>query len=661
FEGATTYSSMYDVSHTDTSQLMSTDNETILLDIQPTSAPSNQSVNLAVIPVLGVFFLMVIVWTKCSTWFRDNLRDQDIDDDGKEYVILSPPEEGYREVEFRSDTSSMYYDTVSSYRSILRQKVEYGGFNNYDTVTSIRSILQRPDVCDASVQVRLQGEQLKTERWKSISGILNNSGSSSDLLRVPKKTHRQVSFQTSHNECYDPPLQQMCDANIQVGDSSTERMKIEEKNKEQGRRGSQKSGDITLTGNGFGAKNFGSGTQLSTESSGTSLVELDDLDLAYTSSSQQDDDDDDDDDDLSKDQDTYGTEEEESAAETSCYSGVTSVTSKEEPAQCEIIRPKHKKGHQFQVLRVDSSDGLYTKPQPPSHEHETTASETTDLSEKDTTLLTETSQDDLSLAQTLSHPHHYLCRRLRKAYSSKDSASISDSISDFKPPIFREVKFGQPPSDEEESDYIDDLNLPVCRNKRQHSGTGERLLTEKDNELACWCEQFKGEDLNQLLDAHASAVAGAPKASPISMHSSASSNIVSIHSSCSSLAAIKDEAATEGTADEGGEEQDFPPDDSGYIAEEEAPLITSRRPSHPVRVYPETFPKPSRKMGIRLSGSGGGGGGGGIGVGIGGAEAGEATSCDVTPLTSSNNSLHDSWDAKHTHQQQQQQQHHHQH
>ncbi|CAI9740476.1 Hypothetical predicted protein [Octopus vulgaris] len=639
---------IFDVSGTESSQFVTeSGNETILLDMKPTSAPTNQSVNLAVIPVLGIFFLMVILWMKCSTWFRDQLRDNDLEDDGKEYVILSPPEEGYREVEFRSDTSSMYYDTVSSYRSILRQKVEYGGFNNYDTVTSIRSILQqRTDVCDAAVQVKLQGEHLKTDRWKSVSGILNNSGSSSDLLKVPKKTHRQVSFQTSQNESYDPPLQQTCDANIQVGDSSTERMK----NKEQARL-LQKPVDPNLGSGAEVSKCFGSGTQLSMQSSNTSLIGLDIFGVPYPSTSHQEDND------ATRQQETPGSdgsgggEREGSVGETSSYGGTSSVTSKDEPAQCEIINPKHRRVHQFQVLRVDSSDGLYREPVQ-SKDAELT-SETTDVSEKDSTLPTETSQDDYSLAQSLTHPHHYLCRRLKQAKRRcKDpTGPITDSISDFKPPIFSEVKFGQPPSDEDECDYVDDINLPVKHGTQRNSGLSQTLFIDENNENNCWCEQTmesgKGDKLNRLLEAHASCVAAAPRASPISMHSSAASSTLSSHSSCSSLEAIKDEINEDGGED--GRGLALAQDASSYItqgmyAEEETPLIMDLAGDSPCQ-SPEIHAL-VRQRGHRSS----------SGYETQGHETPSTakghvpetgdTSCDVTPLTSSTNSLHECCDGK---------------
>ncbi|XP_014770060.1 serine-rich adhesin for platelets isoform X2 [Octopus bimaculoides] len=640
---------IFDVSGTDSSQFVTeSDNETILLDTKPTSAPTNQSVNLAVIPVLGIFFLMVILWMKCSTWFRDHLRDQDLEDDGKEYVILSPPEEGYREVEFRSDTSSMYYDTVSSYRSILRQKVEYGGFNNYDTVTSIRSILQqRTDVRDAAVQVKLQGEHLKTDRWKSVSGILNNSGSSSDLLKVPKKTHRQVSFQTSQNESYDPPLQLTCDANIQVGDSSTERMK----NKEQARL-LQKPVDPNLGSGAEVSKYFGSGTQLSMQSSNASLIGLNIFGVPYPSTSHQEGNDATRQQEMPGSDGSGGGEHEGSTGETSSYGGTSSVTSKDEPAQCEIINPKHRRVHQFQVLRVDSSDGLYREPVQ-SKDAELT-SETTDVSEKDSTLLTETSQDDYSLAQPLPHPHHYLCRRLKQAKRRcKDpTGPIADSISDFKPPIFSEVKFGQPPSDEDECDYGDDINLQVKHGAQQNCGLSQTLFIDENNENNCWCEQAmesgKGDKLNQLLEAHASSVAAAPRASPISMHSSAASSTLSSHSSCSSLEAIKDEINDE-DGGEDGRGLNLPQDASCYIAqgmyaEEETPLIMDLAGDSPCQ-SPEIHAL-VRQRGHRSS----------SGYETQGHETPSTakghvpetgdTSCDVTPLTSSTNSLHECCDGK---------------
>ena len=630
--------------------------------VTPPVTTRSKNVNLAVIPVLGIFFLMILFCFKGCNWFREHLKEHDTEDDGKDYVILSPPEDGYREVEFRSDTSSMYYDTVSSYRSILRQKGEYGAYNNYDTVTSIRSILQRADVRDAAVQVRLHGQ--KPDRWKSVSGILNNGGgSNSDLLRVPKKAHRQVSFQTSHNETYDPPSPRTRDVNIQVGDSTMERTK-------------QQQEKISKFQNGIVPKQIspshGSRSCLASASpnrlSSGSLRNVDKPDshpLKRTDS-------------------TGCASTTSNSTTASVSSGVTG-------------RAKNRRFHHFQVLRVNSTDRLGSRDieRIPTSvlyptmvtSHYIDQNQSTSRLALDRANLATDHQDPFSRTErsssslfdnrrgelygapmtTMCHPH-YLCDQ----FVQTDSDSANDTMSpataaahtSFTPPILSEVKLGSTRSDDEDSDELSgrkksetDGLLRELYIGESSDTTGEESLMTSGRNSASWSEQLDEEDqLQKLLQAHASAIAGAPIASPISMDSTSSS----CHSSIDDVAqrveldrtqqnATELADATTASEDSGegrsGVDRHLGPSrsqvDEDETKDEETPLIehsftdigsspysqspdigsgtlTSTRPHRVSSGYDTQGPESSSVKGP--------------------AEAGDS-SCDVTPLTSSSNSL----------------------
>lgn len=496
--------------------------------VPPPETTPSKNVNLAVIPVLGIFFLMMLVCVKGCSWFREHLKEHDIEDDGKDYVILSPPEEGYREVEFRSDTSSMYYDTVSSYRSILRQKGDLYGYNNYDTVTSIRSILQRADVRDAAVQVRLQSR--RPDRWKSVSGILNNgggSGSNLDLLRVPKKTHRQVSFQTNNNESYPPPSPRMRDVNIQVGVSTMERWK-------------QQQGKASKFQNGLSARQISPGhghrnSLLSALPSRHSSASLRNMDRATEGHP------------LTRTDSTGGASSNSNSTVTNAWPGA-------------VAKPKNRRFHHFQVLRVNSTDRLGSRIDVsplcsgtiPSHytsqnQSVSSLSNVDSLGdpqdrlgrpERSSSTLIDDRHGELYGAPmtTMCHPH-YFCDQ----FAQTDSDSANDAMSpataaahtSFSPPILTEVKLSHPQSENEDLDALDDgeRNSLIKDGKRHElyigdssDTTGEDSLVTSGRNSASWSEQMDEEDeLQKLLQAHASAIARAPIASPISMDSTSSS------------------------------------------------------------------------------------------------------------------------------------------
>lgn len=615
----------------------------------------SKNVNLAVIPVLGIFFLMILVCFKGCSWFREHLKEHDIEDDGKDYVILSPPEDGYREVEFRSDTSSMYYDTVSSYRSILRQKGEYGGYNNYDTVTSIRSVLQRADVRDAAVQVRLQGQ--RPDRWKSVSGILNNGdGSNSDLLRVPKKTHRQVSFQTSHNETYDPPPPRMCDVNIQVGDSTMERLK-----QQQEKTSKFQNGILPRQiSPGYGSRSC-LASSLPNRHSSASLRSMD--------------------------------RPESHPLKRTDSSGCASTTSNSTAASTGSNVPgkaKNRRIHHFQVLRVNSTDRLGSReiermdPSPirpavitPHYiDQNRSASglaldksaDYQDRAERPSSASFDNSRGELYGAPmtTMCHPH-YFCDQ----FVQTDSDSANDTMSpvtaaahtSVSPPILTEVKLSHARSEDEDSDELNGikkLDTDCLRHElyidESSDTTGEESLVTSGRNSANWSEQLDEEDqLQKLLQAHASAIAGAPIASSISLESSSScrsstddvAQRLELDRSHQTVTEAGDATTTSEDSGEGrsGFESRLGPGngqtENDEPKDEETPLIErsfTDISSSPYSQSPVTGPGTLNSTRPHRVSSGYDTQGPESSSVKGPAEAGDS-SCDVTPLTSSSNSL----------------------
>lgn len=104
----------------------------------PDSDP-DQRVNLTFLPMLAFIFFIFGVCIKCYTWMRDTDRKKargtlDFEDDEVNYSIITAGEQGYREIDFRSDNMSLY-DTVTSFRSLP---------NNDCTITSVRSLPNQP-------------------------------------------------------------------------------------------------------------------------------------------------------------------------------------------------------------------------------------------------------------------------------------------------------------------------------------------------------------------------------------------------------------------------------------------------------------------------------------------------------------------------------------
>ncbi|KAK6192135.1 hypothetical protein SNE40_003666 [Patella caerulea] len=94
-----------------------------------------KALNLTILPILAVLIFMICICLKCCKWFRESVKQREGDDDDeKGFVIITEGDNEYNDVEFRSDTTSMGYDTVSSYTSFIRRN------NHYDTVTSVRSL-----------------------------------------------------------------------------------------------------------------------------------------------------------------------------------------------------------------------------------------------------------------------------------------------------------------------------------------------------------------------------------------------------------------------------------------------------------------------------------------------------------------------------------------
>ncbi|KAL8588144.1 hypothetical protein ACOMHN_044114 [Nucella lapillus] len=110
--------------------------------LPPGGITHDRSVNLAVLPMLALFFFVFGVCVRCYSWMRDQDRSKargqlDFEDvDEVNYGIITAGEQGYREVDLRSDSTSMY-DTVTSFRSFRLP------FNEH-TVTSVKSLPNQP-------------------------------------------------------------------------------------------------------------------------------------------------------------------------------------------------------------------------------------------------------------------------------------------------------------------------------------------------------------------------------------------------------------------------------------------------------------------------------------------------------------------------------------
>ena len=139
--------------------------------------------NLAFLPILGLFLLVVCSSLKAYKWSRENSRmkargDVEIwDEDDVNYGILQEGDKNYLHVEMRGDGSSLYdtitsfgmlgngnipspscghhpyQDSVTSYKSLLMQRAEG---NQYDSVKSYKAFLQRvTQDQDLAVEVKL--------------------------------------------------------------------------------------------------------------------------------------------------------------------------------------------------------------------------------------------------------------------------------------------------------------------------------------------------------------------------------------------------------------------------------------------------------------------------------------------------------------------------
>ncbi|GFS02737.1 hypothetical protein ElyMa_006452200 [Elysia marginata] len=141
--------------------------------------------NLAFLPILGLFLLIICSSLKAFKWSREHSRMKargdveiwDDDDDGVNYGILQEGDKNYLHVEMRGDGSSLYdtitsfgmigngnipspscahhpyQDSVTSYKSLLMQRAEG---NQYDSVKSYKAFLQRvTQDRDLAVEVKL--------------------------------------------------------------------------------------------------------------------------------------------------------------------------------------------------------------------------------------------------------------------------------------------------------------------------------------------------------------------------------------------------------------------------------------------------------------------------------------------------------------------------
>ncbi|XP_050409383.1 uncharacterized protein LOC126824233 [Patella vulgata] len=138
-----------------------------------------KALNLTILPILAVLAFLTCICLKCCKWFRDSVKKREGDDDDETgFVIITEGDNEYNDVEFRSDTTSMGYDTVSSYTSFIRRN------NHYDTVTSVRS-LQLPRHSDTHnsyrsfLLQRLDGSRQNTV--SSYRSFLQNAAEMKDV------------------------------------------------------------------------------------------------------------------------------------------------------------------------------------------------------------------------------------------------------------------------------------------------------------------------------------------------------------------------------------------------------------------------------------------------------------------------------------------------
>ena len=103
-------------------------------DINNEQGSQESRLNLAVIPVVGVFIFMTVLCLKCCSWFRDYTRGN-VKESGGIYDIVQQGDDDFDPIEMKSDSAStIYYDTVSSFCSFLRR-------NDYETsVTSYKAL-----------------------------------------------------------------------------------------------------------------------------------------------------------------------------------------------------------------------------------------------------------------------------------------------------------------------------------------------------------------------------------------------------------------------------------------------------------------------------------------------------------------------------------------
>ena len=132
----------------------------------------DRSVNLSVLPMLAFGFFFFGVCIKCYSWVRDQDRTKargqlDFeDDDDVNYGIITAGERGYREVDIRSDSTSMY-DTVTSFRSIRLPVNEH-------TVTSVKSLPNQPYETYRSIVMR-KGDEGVYDSVHSYKAFLEKS------------------------------------------------------------------------------------------------------------------------------------------------------------------------------------------------------------------------------------------------------------------------------------------------------------------------------------------------------------------------------------------------------------------------------------------------------------------------------------------------------
>ena len=116
----------------------------------------DRSINLTVLPMLAFAFFVFGICIKCYAWMREQDRKKSRgqldfeDDDEVNYSIITAGDQGYREVDLRSDTTSMY-DTVNSFRSFRLP------FNDH-TVTSVKSLPNQPYATYRSIVLKKADE-----------------------------------------------------------------------------------------------------------------------------------------------------------------------------------------------------------------------------------------------------------------------------------------------------------------------------------------------------------------------------------------------------------------------------------------------------------------------------------------------------------------------